>query len=257
MIHSTAIIDPSAVIADDVDIGPFCVVGADVEIGSGCVIGPHSVISGPTRIGINNRIFQFTSIGEECQDKKYAGEPTRLEIGDYNTFREGVTVHRGTTQDKELTRIGSHGLFMAYAHVAHDCDIGDHVIMANQATLGGHVHIGDHVILGGLSAVHQFCHIGDHAMCGGGSIVTKDVPAYTMANGHPAHVHGLNLVGLKRRGFSRQALLSLQTAYKRTWRQGLTLEQAIDSIEQDDALTGPEIDVFIASLKASERGITR
>ncbi|MCM5704126.1 acyl-ACP--UDP-N-acetylglucosamine O-acyltransferase [Larsenimonas salina] len=257
MIHSTAIIDPSAVIADDVDIGPFCIVGPDVEIGPGNVIGPHSVIKGPTRIGARNRIFQFTSIGEECQDKKYAGEPTRLEIGDDNVFREGVTVHRGTTQDEGITRIGSRGLFMAYAHIAHDCQIGNDVIMANQATLGGHVDLGDHAILGGLSAVHQFAHVGAHAMCGGGAIVTKDVPAYTMVNGHPAHAHGLNLVGLKRRGFERSVLSKLSTAYKCVYRQGLTLEQALERIEQDETLACPEMTVFIQSLKASERGITR
>ncbi|MDV6320285.1 acyl-ACP--UDP-N-acetylglucosamine O-acyltransferase [Chromohalobacter sp. HP20-39] len=255
MIHSTAIVDPSARVSDDVDIGPFCVIGPEVEIGEGTVIGPHVVLKGPTRLGKRNRIFQFASVGEDCQDKKYAGEPTRLEMGDDNVVREGVTLHRGTIQDKEATIIGSRNLFMAYAHVGHDCVIGDDCILANQATLAGHVTIGDHAILGGLSAIHQFCHIGTHAMCGGGSIITKDVPAYVIVNGNPAQAHGLNLVGLKRRGFSREALRALGDAYRAVYRQGLTMEQALERLEND--FDSPEVATFLASLKDSQRGITR
>lgn len=256
MIHPTAIVDPAARLADSVEVGPFSVIGPDVEIGADSVIGPHVVIKGPTRLGARNRVFQFASVGEDCQDKKYAGEPTRLEVGDDNTIREGVTLHRGTVQDRGVTTIGSRNLFMAYAHVGHDCLIGDDCILANQATLGGHVNLGNYVILGGLSAVHQFCSIGAHAMCGGGSIITKDIPAYLMVSGNPAEAHGLNLVGLKRRGFSREALKALAEAYKVVYRQGLTLEQALDTLTSRHAAT-PEVEVFIDSLKASTRGITR
>ncbi|MBZ9558122.1 MULTISPECIES: acyl-ACP--UDP-N-acetylglucosamine O-acyltransferase [Modicisalibacter] len=256
MIHPTAIVDPAARLADDVEVGPFTVIGADVEIGAGSRIGPHVVLKGPTRLGERNRIFQFASVGEDCQDKKYAGEPTRLVMGDDNVVREGATLHRGTVQDRGETTIGSRNLFMAYAHVGHDCVIGDDCILANQATLGGHVTLGDFVILGGLTAIHQFCHIGEHAMCGGGSIVTKDIPAYLMVNGNPGQAHGLNLVGLKRRGFSREALKALSEAYRVVYRQGLTLEQALDELTaryagQDAVAT------FIASLRASTRGIIR
>ncbi|MCI0509057.1 acyl-[acyl-carrier-protein]--UDP-N-acetylglucosamine O-acyltransferase [Chromohalobacter marismortui] len=255
MIHSTAIVDPSARVSDDVDIGPFSVIGPEVEIGDGTVIGPHVVIKGPTRLGKRNRIFQFASVGEDCQDKKYAGEATRLEMGDDNVVREGVTLHRGTVQDKEVTIIGSRNLFMAYAHVGHDCVIGDDCILANQATLAGHVTLGNFAILGGLSAIHQFCHMGEHAMAGGGSIITKDVPAYIIVNGNPAQAHGLNLVGLKRRGFSREALRALGDAYRAVYRQGLTMEQALQRLEND--FDGPEVATFLASLKNSQRGITR
>ncbi|MHB0776797.1 acyl-ACP--UDP-N-acetylglucosamine O-acyltransferase [Halomonas sp. WWR20] len=255
MIHPTAIVDPAARLADDVKVGPFSVIGPDVEVGAGTVIGPHVVLKGPCRLGKRNRIFQFASVGEDCQDKKYAGEPTRLEIGDDNVIRESVTLHRGTVQDRGVTTIGNRNLFMAYSHVGHDCVIGDDCIMANQATLGGHVIMGDQAILGGLSAVHQFCHIGTHAMCGGGSIITKDIPAYLIVNGNPAKTHGLNLVGLKRRGFSREALKALSDAYRVVYRQGLTLEQAIETIEARYSM--PEVEAFVTSLRASTRGITR
>lgn len=255
MIHPTAIIDPEARVADDADIGPYCVIGPNVIIGSGCVISPHVVIKGPTVIGARNRIFQFATIGEDCQDLKYNGENTRLEIGDDNTFREGVTVHRGTVQDQSLTRIGNHNLFMAYSHVAHDCVIGDHCILANQATLGGHVTIGDHAILGGLAAVHQFCHVGTHAMCGGGSIITKDIAAFVMVNGNPARTHGINAEGLRRRGFSVEAINALRDAYKRVFRGKRTLQEAVTELQQDGTL--PEVDTFIDSLQSSLRGITR
>ena len=255
MIHPTAIIDPEARVADDVEIGPYSVIGPDVVIGPGCVIAPHVVIKGSTIIGARNRIFQFATIGEDCQDLKYHGEKTYLEIGDENTFREGVTVHRGTVQDQALTRIGSHNLFMAYSHVAHDCVIGDHCIMANQATLGGHVTIGDHAILGGLAAVHQFCHVGAHAMCGGGSIITKDIASFVMVNGNPAHTHGINAEGLRRRGFSAEAISALKDAYKRVFRGKQTLTEAIAELQKEETL--PEVDMFIDSLVSSTRGLTR
>ncbi len=256
MIDSRAIVDASAKIASDVEVGPWSIIGPDVEIGEGTVIGPHVVIRGPSRIGRHNRIFQFASIGEECQDKKYAGEPTRLEVGDHNIFREGVTVHRGTIQDKSLTRIGSHNLFMANTHVAHDCMVGDHVILANNAALAGHVHVGDHAILGGFTAVHQFCHIGAHVMCGAGSVVLKDIPAYVMATGNTAKPHGINTEGLRRRGYSPEALRTLRQAYKVVYRQRLTLEQALEQLVQmRDSC--PELQLLIDSLQASTRGIIR
>ena len=255
MIHPTALIDPGARLADDVEVGPFTVVGPDVEIGPGSRIGPHVVIKGPTVLGARTRIFQFASVGEDCQDKKYAGEPTHLVMGDDNVVREGVTLHRGTVQDRDETTIGSRNLFMAYVHVGHDCVIGNDCILANQVTLAGHVKMGDFAILGGLSAVHQFCHFGTHAMAGGGSIITKDTPAYVMINGNPAQAHGLNLVGLKRRGFSRDALKALGEAYKLVYRQGLTVEQALAEIRSRFALV--ETEAFAASIEASTRGIIR
>ncbi len=194
-------------------------------------------------------------MGEDCQDKKYSGEPTRLVMGDDNVIREGVTLHRGTVQDRGETTIGSRNLFMAYVHVGHDCVIGNDCILANQVTLAGHVALGDHAILGGLSAIHQFCHFGAHAMAGGGSIITKDTPAYVMINGNPAEVHGLNLVGLKRRGFSKEAIKALGEAYKLVYRQGLTVEQALKGIRERFSL--PETEVFATSIEVSTRGIIR
>ncbi|WP_299232239.1 acyl-ACP--UDP-N-acetylglucosamine O-acyltransferase [uncultured Halomonas sp.] len=255
MIHPTALIDPAARLADDVEIGPFTVVGPDVEIGPGSRIGPHVVIKGPTVLGARTRIFQFASVGEDCQDKKYNGEPTRLVMGDDNVVREGVTLHRGTIQDRGETTIGSRNLFMAYVHVGHDCVIGSDCILANQVTLAGHVKMGDFAIIGGLSAVHQFCHFGTHAMAGGGSIITKDTPAFVMINGNPAQVHGLNLVGLKRRGFSRDALKALGEAYKLVYRQGLTVDQALVEIRR--RFQAVETEAFAASIEASTRGIVR
>lgn len=255
LIHPTALIDPGAQLADDVEVGPYSIIGADVSIGAGSVIGPHVVIRGSTSMGQRNRIFQFASVGEDCQDKKYKGEPTRLEIGDDNVIREGVTLHRGTVQDQGITRIGSRNLFMAYSHVAHDCSVGNDCILANQATLAGHVHVDDFAILGGMVAVHQFSRVGAHAMCGGGSIILKDIPAYVMVSGHPAETHGINYEGLKRRGFSREAMQALRHAYKVVFRQGLNLQDAIAELEQETQL--PEVEVFLNSIKHSARGITR
>lgn len=255
MIHPTAIVDPGASLAEDVEVGPFSIIGPDVEIGAGSRIGPHVVIKGPTRLGERTRIFQFASVGEDCQDKKYAGEPTRLVMGDDNVIREGVTLHRGTAQDRYETTIGSRNLFMAYAHVGHDCIIGSDCILANQVTLAGHVTLGDFAILGGLSAIHQFCNFGAHAMAGGGSIITKDTPAFVMINGNPAQAHGLNLIGLKRRGFSDEAIKALSESYKLIYRRGLTVEQALDAIDSRFQLA--ETRTFSDSIRSSSRGIVR
>jgi len=256
LIHPQAIVDPSARLADDVEVGPWTIIGADVEIDAGTVIGPHVVINGPTRIGRNNRIFQFASVGEECQDKKYKGEPTRLVIGDNNIIREGCTIHRGTIQDQGLTRLGSHNLLMAYTHVAHDCVVGDHVILANNAALAGHVHVGDHTILGGFTAVHQFCHIGAHVMCGAGSVVLKDIPAFVMANGNSAKPHGINAEGLRRRGFDAEQIRAIRQGYKILYRQNLILADALQALHEL-AVQVPVIQLLIDSLVVSERGIIR
>ncbi len=253
-IHQTAIIDASAKLGRNVSVGPYTIIGPDVEIGDDCVIGPHVVIKGPTRIGVGNKIFQFASVGEDCQDLKYAGEPTRLEIGDHNIIRESVTIHRGTVQDEGVTRIGSHCLFMAYTHVAHDCVVGDRVILANTATLAGHVKVGSHVIIGGLSAVHQFCRIGDHAFIAGCSAIRQDVPPYVMANGDSPN--GMNYEGLKRRGFSKAQLQNLRKAYKLIYRQGLTIDEAHAELSAM-AETMEEIRPLADFLKLSERGIIR
>ncbi|WP_415885826.1 acyl-ACP--UDP-N-acetylglucosamine O-acyltransferase [Neptuniibacter sp. QD37_6] len=256
MIDSRALIDPTAKLADDVEVGPWSIIGPDVEIGAGTVIGPHVVIKGPTKIGKNNRIFQFSSVGEDCQDKKYAGEPTTLTIGDDNVIREGVTIHRGTIQDAGTTTIGSHNLFMAYAHVAHDCVVGDHVIMANNTAIAGHVHIGDWTILGGFTAVHQFCRIGSHVMCGTSTVVLKDIPSYIMANGNTAKPHGINVEGLKRRGFSAESIVQLRRAYKTIFRNKLTTAQALAELKTmaDEC---PEVVPMIQSIESSTRGIIR
>ncbi len=255
MIHNTAIIDAGAELAGDVQVGPYSVIGPDVKIASGTVIGPHVVIQGPTTIGRDNRIFQFASIGEACQDKKYNGEPTALEIGDNNVIREHVTIHRGTIQDNGLTRIGDNNLLMVGVHVAHDCMIGNNNIFANTTGIAGHVHIGDGVILGGMTGVHQFCRIGSYAMTAGCSLVLKDIPAYVMVGGNPAAARSMNFEGMRRRGWSPEVVSQLRKAYKIVYRQGQTLEQALAQL---DALAGgAELQVFIDSLRASERGITR
>lgn len=255
MIHKTAIIDPGAELAGDVQVGPYSVIGPDVKIASGTVIGPHVVIQGPTTIGRDNRIFQFASIGEACQDKKYNGEPTALEIGDNNVIREHVTIHRGTIQDNGLTRIGDNNLLMVGVHVAHDCMIGNNNIFANTTGIAGHVHIGDGVILGGMTGVHQFCRIGSYAMTAGCSLVLKDVPAYVMVGGNPAAARSMNFEGMRRRGWGPEVVSLLRKAYKIVYRQGQTLEQAL--VQLDALGGGAELQLFIDSLRASERGITR
>lgn len=256
MIHPTAIIDPRARVGTNVDIGPYSIVGPDVEIGDGTWIGPHVVIKGPTVIGQNNKIFQFASVGEDCQDKKFKGEPTRLVIGDNNVIRESVTVHRGTVQDNSLTQIGNNNLLMAYVHVAHDCIVGNNVILANNATLAGHVHVGDAVILGGFTGVHQFCHIGAHAFAAVSSVIVKDVPPYLMVAGHNAEPHGLNTEGLRRRGFSVETIAQLRRAYKVIYRQGLTVQAALPILEEMSGECA-EVQPFVDFLKSSTRGIIR
>ncbi len=256
MIHNQAIIDPSAQIADDVEIGPWTLIGPDVVIESGCKIASHVVIKGPTRIGKNNQIFQFASIGEDCQDKKYADEPTQLIIGDNNVIRESCTLHRGTVQDQSITRIGSNNLLMVNVHVAHDCVVGDNIILANNVALAGHVHVGDYAIVGGQTGVHQFCHIGAHAMCGAASMLVQDLPAYVLAAGNSAKPHGINSEGLKRRGYSSEAIRAIKQAYKLVYRKGLKLDAALAQIDQLQQYH-PELELLSQSLRSSNRGIIR
>ena len=255
-IHSTAIIDAKAELAPDVEVGPYTVIGPDVEIGSGCRIGPHVVIMGRTKIGSHNRIFQFSSLGEAPQDKKYADEPTQLEIGNNNTIREFCTFNRGTVQDGGATRVGDDNWIMAYVHLAHDCQVGNHAIFANNAQLAGHVHVGDYAILGGFTAVHQFCHIGSHAITAMGSIVLQDIPPYVTASGNTARPYGINAEGLKRRGFSATTVTRLRRAYKTLYKSGYTLSEATSELEQQRAEC-PEIGLLLDFLKASARGIIR
>ena len=256
MIHSTAVISEKAVIADDVEIGAYSVIGDDVEIGAGTRIDSHVVVNGPTRIGEANHIYQFASIGDDPQDKKYAGEPTSLVIGARNTIREFCTISRGTTQDRGETTIGDDNWIMAYVHIALDCVVGNKTIMANNATLAGHVHIGDWVILGGFSGAHQFCRIGAHAFLGMYSGVNRDVPAYTMVSGQPATPRGINSEGLKRRDFTTEQIRNIKNAYRLTFRKGKKLQEAIEEIgalaEQQ-----PELIPFLDSLRSSERGLVR
>lgn len=255
MIHETAIVHPDAKLGSNVSVGPYTVIGPDVEIGDDCQIHSHVVIKGPSKIGKNNRIFQFASIGEDCQDKKFAGEKTTLEIGDNNIFRESVTVHRGTVQDRGFTRIGSDNLFMAYAHVAHDCIVGDGCIFANACTLAGHVEVGDGAILGGLSAVHQFCQIGAYCFAGGGSIILKDLPPFVML-GHDGKPHGINSEGLRRRGKSKETIMAIKRAYRAIFRSGLRMEEAIVELEKV-AHEEPDVQMLVEFLKGSTRGIIR
>ncbi|MGE3482276.1 MAG: acyl-ACP--UDP-N-acetylglucosamine O-acyltransferase [Gammaproteobacteria bacterium] len=256
MIDPRAIVDPAARLAPGVSVGPFSVIGPDVEIGAGTAIGPHAVVKGPTRIGRNNRIYQFASIGEDPQDKKYAGEATRLEIGDGNLFREYVTVHRGTVQGGGITRIGDDNWIMISCHIAHDCIIGSHTIFSNNAALAGHVTVQDYAILGGYTLVHQFCAIGAHCFTAMGSVISKDVPPYVLVSGHMAKPHGLNVEGLKRRGFSSETLAELRRAYKLLYKSGLTLEQALGEIRAL-AQTTPEAGALVAFIEASTRGVIR
>ncbi len=255
-IHATAIVDSAARIAADVQIGPYTIIGPHVEIGTGCVIGPHSVITGHTRVGANNRIFQFVSLGEVPQDKKYNGEPTRLEIGDNNTIREFCTLNCGTAQDVGVTRVGNDNWLMAYVHIAHDCQIGDQTIFANNAQLAGHVHIGDYAILGGYTGVHQFCRVGAHVITGIGTHVLKDVPPFVTASGSPAKPYGINSEGLKRRGYSAEAIVGLKRAYKAVFRSGDTVEQALATLGQQ-VVACPEIQPLMDFLAVPGRGIIR
>lgn len=254
MIHPTAIIDPSARIGANVAIGPYSVIGAEVEIGDGTWVGPHVVINGPTKMGRDNRIFQFSSIGEITQDLKYKGERTYLEIGDGNTIREFCTINRGSIQDKALTKIGSHNLLMAYVHIAHDCVVGDHVVFSNNASLAGHVHVDDHVVMGGFSGVFQFCRIGAHSFISTNSVVIKDVPPFVKVSGYYAKPFGLNSVGLQRRGFSNEIISELKRAYKVIYRNGLTVASALAELAN---MTTPEVRTMAEFIEASSSGIVR
>lgn len=230
MIDARAVVAPQAELAPDVEVGPFAVIGPEVRIGARTRIGSHAVITGATTIGADNRVFQFASIGDAPQDLKYRGEPTRLEIGDRNVFRESCTVNRGTAQGGGVTRIGDDNLLMTGAHVAHDCQVGSHVVMANCAALGGHVHLGDWVIMGGYAGVHQFCKVGAHAFLGNNAAVTRDVPPFVMATGQPAKPHSINSEGLKRRGFSEEQIRALRDAYRTLYRRDLPLAEALEAM---------------------------
>jgi UDP-N-acetylglucosamine acyltransferase len=255
-IDPRASISPRARIATDVEIGAFTLIGDDVEIGPGCRIGPHVVIEGPTRIGARNRVYQFASVGAAPQDKKYKGEPTRLEIGEDNVIREFVTMNRGTTHDKGVTRVGDDNLFMAYAHVAHDCQVGSHCVLANVATLGGHVELGDWVIMGGLSAIHQFTKVGAHAFIANNAAVTRDVPPYVMAVGQPAEPHSVNATGLSRRGFTPEQIRNIKNAYRVLYRSDLKLAEAVRKLEEA-AAGQPELRIFVDFIGRSTRSLVR
>ena len=256
MIHPTALIDPAAELAEDVSVGPYSVIEANVIIGAGTDIGPHVVIKGTTRIGSQNRIFQFASIGEEPQDKKYAGEPTSLEIGDRNTIREFVTINRGTAQDDGVTRLGDDNWIMAYVHIAHDCRIGNETIFANNASLAGHVSVGDYAILGGFTLVHQFCSIGAYSLTAFGSGISKDVPPFVTVGGTPARAHGLNMEGLRRRGFPEESRKALRRAYRTLYRESLSLQDALAAL-REQAASSAEVGKLVKFLEQQSRGIVR
>jgi len=259
MIHATAIIHPGAELAEDVEIGPYAIIGSHVKIGKGTKVGPHAVVEGWTSIGEQNQIFQMASVGAIPQDLKYRGEETYLKIGDRNIIREFATIHLGTVTGDGETTIGSNNLFMAYSHVAHDCHIGNGVVMANAATLAGHVAVEDYVILGGLCAIHQFTRIGESAMIGGGTLVGHDIPPYTIATSgdrREAALRGLNLVGLKRRGFSDELIGQLKKAYKILCLSGLKLGDAVARI-REEVPAGPEMNHFLEFIESAKRGITR
>jgi UDP-N-acetylglucosamine acyltransferase len=256
MIHPTALVHSGAKLEQQVEVGPYAVIGEHVEIGSGTSIGSHTVVTGHTRIGRNNRIFHHSVLGERPQDKKYAGEPTRLEIGDGNMIREFCTLNTGTAQDVGVTRLGDDNWVMAYVHLAHDSQVGSHTILANMVTLAGHVTIHDHVVLGGGTMVHQFCRVGAHAFTAGGSIVLRDVPPFVIASGNSAQPHGINVEGLKRRGFGTDAIEEIRRAYKTLYKSGLALEEAKAAL-REQAASCKELDVFVEFLDSSKRSIIR
>ena len=254
-IHPTAVIDPRAEIAAGCEIGPYCVIGPEVQLGEGCWLQHHVSLNGPSVIGRGNRFFAFSSIGQQTQDLKYAGEPTHLAIGDENCFREFTTVHRGTAPHS-VTRIGSRGNFLAYVHIAHDCIVGDDVIFSNNGTLAGHVEVGDHVVIGGLTAIHQFCRIGRFALTGGCSKIVQDVPPFLIADGNPAEVRSYNKVGLERHGFSEDAVRKIKEAYRLIYRAKLNLQQAVDRI-RGELPDSPEIEHLLSFIAGSSRGIIK
>ncbi len=255
-IHPTAIVDATAELDSSVEVGPFSIIGAHVKVAAGTRIAGHVIINGPTIIGENNHIFQYSSLGEAPQDKKYNGEPTLLEIGDNNTIREFCTFNRGTEQDKNTTKIGNDNWIMAYVHIAHDCQIGSHTIFANNTSLAGHVDIDDYAILGGFTLIHQFCKVGSHVITAVGSVVFKDIPPYVTAAGYDAKPHGINAEGLKRRGYSPESILQIKRAYKALYRNGLSLEEAKVELAAMQ-ITSPEIGLLTNFLNTSTRGIVR
>ena len=256
MIHPSSIVDPTAKIAESVEIGPFCLIGPDVEIGEDTKIESHVILKGPTKIGERNHIFQFSTLGDGSPDKKYNNEPTTLTIGDDNIIREGVTIHRGTIQDRGDTSIGNRNLIMAYSHIAHDCVLGHDIVLTNQAALAGSVNVGDGAILGGYAIVHQFCSIGSYSFCAMGSAVNKDIPAYVKVRGNPAKPFGINVTGIKRIGYSKDIIEALRSAYRAIYRKKLTVEEAVNelkSLRKDFK----EVDLFLTSIENSTRGISR
>lgn len=256
MIDRRAVVDPSANVHEEAYVGPYAVIGADVEIGRGCRIDTHAVIRGPTRMGADNHVFSFASVGDDPQDKKYGGERTELVIGERNTIREYCTINRGTVQDQGVTRVGNDNWIMAYSHIAHDCVVGDHAIFANNASIAGHVHVGDYALIGGFTAVHQHCMLGQSALCSMFSYVTKDIPAFVTVSGRPVRPRGINAEGLKRRGFPPAAIRNIRDAYRVVYRQGSSLEEAVAELEER-VESQPEIESFVNSLTHGSRGLVR
>jgi UDP-N-acetylglucosamine acyltransferase len=257
MIHPTAIVSPLASLGRDVRIGPYCIVGANVELGEGCALHSHVVIEGCSKIGKHNEFFPFAAVGGKTQDLKYVAEPTYLEVGDRNVFRENVTIHRGTREDLP-TRIGSDNLFLCYSHVAHDCQLGNHIILSNSVGLAGHIVVEDHAILSGLSAVHQFCRIGMHAIVGGLAKVVQDVPPFMIVDGNPASTRGMNLVGMQRRGFAEDDIKAVKSAYKKLFlKKDGNLATALSSLKATHAADTPQVAHLIHFIEGSQRGVTR
>ena len=255
-IHPTAIIDKSAMIADSAIIGPYCIVGKNSQIGAHTVLRSHVIIGENTKIGVHNDIYQFASIGENPQDLKYAGEPTYLEIGDHNRIREACTIHRGTVQDRGITRIGNQNLLMVNVHIAHDCVVGDDNVLANNVGVAGHAYIGNHVIIGGQSGVHQFCRIDDYSMVGGASLIVKDVAAYVTVSGNPAKAHGINKEGMRRKGWSQETIKALDEAYRLVFRSGLLRDEALTELKKL-VEAEPKVQLLIDSITNSKRGLVR
>lgn len=256
MHHPTAIIDPKAKLDDDVTIGPYCVIGSEVKIGSGTILESHVILKGNTKLGKKNHLYQFSTVGDDSPDKKYKGEATKLVIGDENQIREGVTIHRGTVQEKGVTKIGNRNLLLAYSHVAHDCEIGDDVVLTNQAALAGAVKVGNGAILAGYAIVHQFCTVGAYSFCAMGSAVNKDVPAFVRVRGNPAKPYGINTVGMKRLGYSIRTIEALRSAYRSIYRKNLTIEEALKEMKPLEK-RHKEVKLFSQTIKKSTRGIVR
>src|SRR6266404_2280131 len=254
-IHPTAIVDAKVEIGAGTIIGPYCIIGAEVVLGPNCWLQHHVTLAGPMRAGAGKKFYAYCSIGQQTQDLKYQGEPTYLEIGDENTFREFVTVNRSTTADGK-TRIGHRGNYLAYSHIGHDCSVGDEVVFSNNGTLAGHVQVGDHAIMGGLTAVHQFCRLGRYAITGGCSKIVQDVPPFMIADGNPAKVRGINVVGLERSGFSAETIKAIKEAFRLIYRSKYNTRQAIEAIQQELPMSG-EISQIVEFIQKSERGIIR